>query len=181
MRIHFLRMTSLALALLLSGCTTRPERPLTASEMSEQARTILAQCQTGTLCEAEIISQMAKRVYADYDCQRLLKAMEYKANEAKALFTNHEDEESVRKVAGGVVSAGVGSAMASSLILTPLGALIAGGLMLGGTFQALDGLGHEELSDAEKHKLRAYKIEFEEMKQKAIQKKCDYYAIPTLP
>ncbi len=148
MRVHFLRITLLALALLLSGCVTPPVK---------------------------------EDKYADYDCQRLLKAMEYKTNEAKALFTNYEDEESIRKVAGGVVSAGVGSAMASSLILTPLGALIAGGLMLGGTFQALDGLGHEELSDAEKVQLHTYKTEFEEMKQKAIQEKCDYYSIPIFP
>lgn len=116
--------------------------------------------------------------YALYDCQRLLKAMEYKVNQANLLFTNYENEESLRKIGGGAVQAEVGSAMASSLILTPLGVLIAGGLMIGGTLNALDGLNHDELSDKEKANLRIYEMDFAEMRQKAIQKKCDYYAMP---
>jgi len=136
--MNFLRMTSFASALLLSGCTAPPAK----------------------------VNQ-----YTSYDCQRLLRAMEYKVNEANLLFTNHEDEESLRKIGGGALKAGVGSAMASSLILTPLGALIAGGLMIGGTVDALDGLVHDELSAEEKQKLRIYALQFDEMKQTAIQKK----------
>ena len=116
--------------------------------------------------------------YADYDCSRLFKAMEYKVDEANLLYTNYEDENSAGKVGTGILSSAAGAAMASSLILTPVGWVLAGGLMLGGASQMLDGMSHDELSDAEQSQLRRHQAEYEEMRKVAMEKKCDYYAIP---
>jgi hypothetical protein len=117
--------------------------------------------------------------YAGYDCKRLAAEMEHRVGEANLLFTNYEDEDSAGKIGGGVLAGGAGAAMASSLILTPLGWVLAGGLMLAGASKIVDGVAHDDLlSDAEKRKLRSLEGEFIKLKKEAIRKECDYDAIP---
>lgn len=116
--------------------------------------------------------------YAKHDCPRLFKEMEHTIGEAKYLFTNTEDEDSVGKAGTGVLMGAAGAAMASSLVLTPLGWVLAGGLMLGGASDVVDGIAHDELSDAEQRRLVAYKGQYDEMRKIATEKKCDYYKIP---
>ena len=116
--------------------------------------------------------------YASYDCDRLFKAMEYKVSEAKILYTNYEDEDSAGKIGSGVLKAGTGAALASALILTPAGWILAGGMMLAGASDMMDGVAHSELSDAEERQLFRYGQEYGEMRKEALKKKCDYYSIP---
>ncbi len=116
--------------------------------------------------------------YADYDCPRLFDGMQHVVGEAKYLFTNPEDEDTVGKVGKGALVGAAGAAMASALVLTPLGWVLAGGLMLGGAKQIVDGVAHEELSDAEQQRLVAYKGKYDEMREIAHEKKCDYSKIP---
>ena len=126
----------------------------------------------------ENTKQKYKEFYSNYSCDKLFKSMDYKVSEANILYTNIEDENSTKKVGGGALGVAVGTAMASSLILTPLGWILAGSLVLDGAADMIDGMDHSELSDSEKIMLREYRKEYEVIKEIAIKKKCDYYNIP---
>ena len=116
--------------------------------------------------------------YAGYECPRLFEEMGHKIGQAKMLFVNVEDEDTAGKLGKGALTGAAGAAMASGLILTPLGWLLAGGLMVSGASKMIDGIAHEDLSDNEKRVLVNYKKEYDEMREIALQKKCDYYQIP---
>ena len=132
---------------------------------------VLSGCSTSTV-------KQEQSEYLSYDCPRLFEAMEYKVGEANMLFVNPEDEDSVGKMGSGALTSAAGAALASSLILTPVGWVLAGGLMLSGAGQMVDGLAHEELSDEEKSRMVQYKNEYNEMREAALAQKCDYYGIP---
>ena len=128
-------------------------------------------------CSSKVIDA-PKSKYAGYDCKQLFDAMAYKVNEANLLYINREDEDSISKFGSGALGTAAGAAMASSLILTPLGWVLAGGLMVAGAGSMVDALDHDELSDSEKSKLHAYETEFNEIRDIAIEKRCDYYSMP---
>ncbi len=113
--------------------------------------------------------------YASYDCEKLFEAMTYQVDEANLLYTNGENEESLSKFGWGTVQAGAGAAMATTLLLTPLGWALAGAMMLGGAGQMADAVDHDaELSDEEHRTIAFHNETFASLRQDAIGKDCDY-------
>ena len=116
--------------------------------------------------------------YAGYDCEKMFAAMDHKVGEANLLYINYEDEDVASEIGTGVAAGAAGTALATSLVLTPLGWVLAGGLMVAGASSILDGLDPDELSNEEHRKLAAYEREYNEMRDRAIGMQCDYTAIP---
>ncbi|MGV0005013.1 MAG: hypothetical protein ACNYPG_00005, partial [Candidatus Porifericomitaceae bacterium WSBS_2022_MAG_OTU9] len=70
-------------------------------------------------------------------------------------------------------------AMATTLLLTPLGWALAGVMMLGGAGQMVDAVDHDaELSDDEHRTIAFHNATFVSLRQDAIGKDCDYKAMP---
>ena len=114
---------------------------------------------------------LPKDAYGGYTCEQLLKAMEYRVESARRLNPNDIGTDVALGVGGGLAS-GAGLGM---LALGPVGWGVAGVLLMVGGEVAM-----EELDKSEKKRIqyKETKERYDKMREQALNKKCDYYAIP---